>query len=277
MRPQYLMKTEEMFPQLTKGLKKVAEYFMNDPIIFAIHPAKKIGEFLNVSETMVIRFCKAIGYEFSDLQKDIRKDLVLLNSNQLFGQHADSDNNFSNYMNEDITLMKKNQTKLNKDVLDQAVTTILNSEQIVVVGFYQSFAFAHWLFFNLNHTLGNAILYRPESDARLLDRLPEKSCLIVYSFFRYAIDPIKLAEHAKKKGIPVIAITDSKVAPITEFADTVIVVHVGNDFSFFRIGPVTFSVTNTILEEIVHRVKSFDFIPNAFNYFIKDVKGHGEY
>ena len=52
----YEKRAKEEFPNLTKGLKKVANHLLTDPMVFAIHPVKKVGEIIGVSETMVIRF-----------------------------------------------------------------------------------------------------------------------------------------------------------------------------------------------------------------------------
>lgn len=272
MTPIYIKKTKQCFPDLTKGLKKVADYLLADPIVFAIHPAKRVGTIIGVSETMVIRFCNSIGYKgYSLLQKDIRKHLLDLNHNAL----ADStkkdhtSNNFTNSLHRDINNIHKAVENVEIEQLETIVNTIINSEKVLIAGYYHSFTFAHWLYFNLNYTMGNASLYRPETDAGLLDLLPKKSCIIVFSFYRYALDTIRLAEEAKNKGIKVITITDSRVAPITEFADIIVPIHMTNN-SLFDKGPVTLAVVNSILYEIIQQVKDRGKIHTTFKYFIKD-------
>ena len=75
----YLENTQKHYPHLTKGLKKVAESLRTNPVLFATHPAKKTAEIIDVSETMVIRFCKAIGYAgYGELQKDVQQSLLSL-------------------------------------------------------------------------------------------------------------------------------------------------------------------------------------------------------
>ncbi|NWN97092.1 MAG: SIS domain-containing protein, partial [Bacillus sp. (in: Bacteria)] len=143
---------------------------------------------------------------------------------------------------------------------------------IIIVGYYQSFTYAYWLYYHLNYILGNTVLYRPETDSRIIINSPERSCLVVFSFFRYATDPINLAKSAKERGLHVIVVTDSAVSPITEFADTVIVINLGSRFSFFRIGMVALSIANMILYEISDKVKPEDPNFDSYHFVIKEGK-----
>ncbi|GAA0419121.1 MurR/RpiR family transcriptional regulator [Virgibacillus salarius] len=265
----YVRKTELEFSNLTKGLKKVADALLSDPMVFAIHPAKRVGEIISVSETMVIRFCHSIGYSgYSSLQKDVRKHLL-----EVKQQSDEKLQEMSNYyvesMLKDISILQNNMEKIAIDDMEKIIEAIINSEKVVVAGYHHSFTFAHWFYFNLNYILGNADLYRPETDAGLLDLLPVKSCIIVFSFYRYAIDTIRLAEEAKEKGIKVIAITDSRVSPVVEHADITILISVSQNTLFSK-GPVTIAIVNALLFEVVERVEKRGKIKSTYKYFIKD-------
>ncbi|MGJ9457948.1 MurR/RpiR family transcriptional regulator [Oceanobacillus sp. CF4.6] len=268
----YMKKTREMLPTLTKGLKKVANHIISDPMIFAIHPAKKVGEIIGVSETMIIRFCNQIGYNgFSELQKEVRTHL--LNLNQPSSEDAETESTENPYissMRDDISNIKMNMEKMDVKAVDEAVEKIINAEKIIVAGYYHSFTFAHWFSYNLNYILGNATLYRPENDAGLLDLLPKKSCIVIFSFFRYALDTIRLAEEAKKKGINVIVITDSWASPITDHADTVISLTIHDTKTLLNKGPLTMSFINSMLFEIINRTEDRGKIQPTYKYFIKD-------
>ena len=268
--PYYVHQTKKEFPTLTKGLKKVADALLRDPSMFASLPAKKIGEAIGVSETMVIRFSLSIGYDsFSSFQKDVRSHLLTADSSITEEPKGESANSFVDHLKKDILLLNKNINALETQKFEATVETILNSDRIVIAGYYQSYTFAHWLFFNLNYTLGNASLYRPETDALVFDFLPKKSCVIVFSFSRYALDTIRLAQEAKKKGIQVIAFTDSRIAPIIEFADIVILVEVGNA-SLFDKGPATLSIINAILSEVLKRADKALTTSDKFKYFLQE-------
>ena len=265
----YIIQTKKQFPHLTKGLKKVGDSLLNNPSIFATHSSRHIGEMIGVSETMVIRFCKSIGYEgFNMLQKDVLNHLLVATKNhsQRLQNENINLNFFEEHIKRDITLISSNIKALDVERLESIVEMILKSERVVISGYYQSFPFAHWLFFNLNYTLGNASLYRPETDALVFDFLPNKSCVIVFSFSRYALDTIRFAEDARKKGIKVIAFTDSRLAPIVDHSDIVVLVEVGNN-SLFEKGPVTLSILNSILSEVMKRAEKTVVETDKFKYF----------
>lgn len=270
MAPEYILRTKNAFPSLTKGMKKVADALIAEPITFAIHPAKKIGSIIGVSETMIIRFCRSVGYEgFSQLQEEIRKDMMEFNPDP-FQEPMDQDSNpFVKSVKDDIGIIQANLQNLDKDVLPSIVKNIIHSERVIVVGYYQSHAFAYWLFFNLNYITGNAYLYRPEIDARLLDVTPQNSCVIVFSFYRYAMDTIRFVKEAKEKGLTVIAITDSPVSPIIKFSDHTVLINLSNA-SLLRKGPVTLAITNSIMTEVVNQVEQAELTGATYKYFIKD-------
>lgn len=272
MRQSYIEITEKVYPKLTKGLKKVARLLLDDPIVFAIHPAKKIGELIGVSETTVIRFCKTLGFEFRILQEEIQKDLVHFNqkSGQLFVDDTNSEKAYFEQIDNDLNLIKSNLHKIDQKIIKQATSVILNSEKVIVAGNYQSFTYAYWLYYNLNYVLDHVFLYRAETDSTIINKASENACLVVYSFYRYANDTLHLAKSAKAKGIHVIAITDSSVSPITEYADTTIVINIGDHFSFLRIGPVAITVSNMLLYEIYEHINLENYHFNSYHYLVQD-------
>ncbi|MED4017791.1 MurR/RpiR family transcriptional regulator [Sutcliffiella cohnii] len=269
----YADKTKEKLPFLTKGLKKVANHLLEDPMVFATHPAKKVGSIIGVSETMVIRFCNQIGYSgYSDLQKEVRENLLNLSRDAYHQKETENieSKKFLHSMLDDLSLLKQNIDRIDEAAMGEAIELIIDSEKILVVGYYHSFSFAHWFSYNLNLVKGNADLYRPENDADLLDFLPENSCLIIFSFYRYALDTIRIAEAAKSKGIKIIAITDSWTSPITEFADIVISLFTSDHKTLLNKGPVTISFMNSMLFEVIKRMEGHGKIQPTYKYFIKD-------
>ncbi|GIO24217.1 MurR/RpiR family transcriptional regulator [Oceanobacillus sp. J11TS1] len=266
----YQERIKANLPILTKGLQKVADHLLNEPIAFATHPAKTVGKMIGVSETMVHRFCHAIGYRgYAELQKEVRNNLLNLS------QSADEKpfSTFHDSIEADIENLRRLQKHLDTEQLEKVVNTILQSERIVVAGFYHSFSYAHWLYFNLNYIIGNVSLFRPESDAGVLDFLPAKSALIVFSFYRYAVDTIQLAKDAQQKGIKVIVITDSLAAPTVPFADMTLPIHSAHSGdSLLQKGPISISLVNAIVDEIIRKVTDKENKAPTFNYFIKDVQ-----
>lgn len=273
MNESYQERIRKHLPNMTKGLRKVGNHLLNEPIAFATHPAKKVGKMIDVSETMVLRFCNAIGYKgYMELQKEVREELLHLSQTMNEGEGR-----FHQSIEADIHHLRWMKKQMDTGQMERIVQNVIDSERIVVAGYYHSFSYAHWLFFNLNYILGNVLLFRPESDAGILDLLPGKSTLIVFSFYRYAVDTIELAKKAKEKGIYVIAITDSLAAPTEEFADEVIPIHTATaGESLLQKGPMTISFINAWIHEIIRKVENQGKMKPTFNYYIKDGESEGK-
>lgn len=248
----YRKRVDQNFDQLSKGLKKVARYLLADPTSFAIWPAKEVGEAIGVSETMVIRLANALGYTgYSELQDEVKNYIYNLNKIQDTLRDSESREQLTLYeqmIKRDQSNIEEMMRTVKQENIDLAVGKLLEADKVTVAGFHQSFSMAHWFSFNLNYILGNSSLFRPESEIPFVDTT-KNSCLVVFSFYRYALELLRLAEEAQNRGIFVIGITDSTIAPVAEYADLLIALKFSNR-SPLDTGPVTFSLINTILTAI---------------------------
>ncbi len=262
----YYDKTKNEYENLTPGLKKVAEVLLTNPILFATHPAKKIAHVLDVSETMVVRFSKAIGYDgFGSLQADVKRDLLTIKPP---GKESSEDKHpFSRVMESDSNNINQIVDHLDWVIAENIVDSLQKAENIQVVGYYQSFAYAHWFAVLLNKLLGNTQLYRPETDIGI-SKQGSGQCVVIFSYYRYALGTIRLAEEARDKGNQVIVITDSRSSPVVEYADHALVIPFAQR-SVLEKGPVTFSVLNSLLLHIAHRIDKLDLINPTNNYYIQ--------
>jgi DNA-binding MurR/RpiR family transcriptional regulator len=271
MRNNYIQITKEMIPSLTRGMKKVGEHLLIDPMVFATHPAKKVGEIIGVSETTVIRFCLQIGYSgYAELQHVVRQSLLNLNYKEDEEASNGSSKQVLHHMSEDISQLKRNIEYIDEDRLEEAIELLIKFDQVIVTGYYQSFSFAHWLAYSLNIVKGNTRLYRAESDAGMIQFNSDNTVIVIFSFFRYAMDTIRFAEEAHQEGIPIILITDSWASPATEFADIVIPLLVDGRSTFLNKAPVVMSFLNAMLAEIINRMEDRGKVQETYKYFIKD-------
>lgn len=264
----YMKRTELHHDKLTKGLKKVAEALLTDPIPFATFSAKKIASLLDVSETMVIRFCKAIGYDgYSELQKDVQLTLLSLYGS-IDQPSADTNNNtFAQIMAMDQKNIAATAASIDWTIGSQIVEALVEAKQIKVVGYYHSFSYAHWFSFLLHFLLKNTYLYRPETDMNIGEKGKEH-CLVIFSYYRYALDSLRLVEEAKQNGNTIIVITDSKLSPVAKYGDYVLNIQISQK-SILEKGPVTFSVLNTLILHIAQKVQKLDFVNPTNKYYIE--------
>lgn len=264
----FVEKTKEAYPELTAGLKKVAEALLINPIMFATHPAKKIASLIDVSETMVIRFAKSIGYPgFGTLQTEIQRSLLSLSPSNGHENPSSSDP-YSGVMETDSKNIAQIAHQLDWKTTEAVVQHLSASKSVKVVGYYQSYAYAHWFSFSLNSLLGNTSLYHPETEIGI-STFGKENCVVLFSFYRYALGSIRLAKEARESGNTVIIITDSLVSPAVEYADYTLVIPISQK-SILEKGPVTFSFLNSILLHIAKKNGKLGFVNPTSNYFIHE-------
>lgn len=266
-----IQKIKNVYPSLTKGLKQVADNYMIDPIIFATHPAKKVGEKIGVSETMIIRFCNELGYKgFKDFQKEVQLSLLNVNIDQSSYEISDDrSTELLNSMKMDLVHIQKNMELIDEHLVKQIIEAIINADRRMIVGYYHSFTFAHWLYINLRHYIDNTMLYRAEDDIDLIEDLPENSLLIIFSFFRYSRSSIDIAKQAKERNIKVISITDSPFSPITDYSDIFIDLSFTKNRGTIHKAPITMSFINLLLFEILKEKKiNTELSYNSRKYYV---------
>ncbi|NQD66273.1 MurR/RpiR family transcriptional regulator [Bacillus haikouensis] len=263
----YIENTQKNYQHLTKGLKKVAESLRANPVLFATHPAKKTAEVIDVSETMVIRFSKAIGYAgYGELQKDVQQSLLSLKTpNRDIGH--EQVNSFERIMQSDKENIHQASLNIDWKVASQIVDCLVQSKSTSIVGYYHSFSYAHWFYFLLHHLIDDTSLYRPETDIGFTKKGSDHT-VIIFSYYRYALEGIRLAKEAKENGNTIVIITDSRLSPIAEYGDYVLTIHSAKK-SILEKGPITFSVLNALLLHIAQKTGKMEFVNPANTYYIK--------
>lgn len=247
-------KVKDIFANLSTSQRKVAKYLLDYPQKFAVHSASEIGKEVGVSETTIIRFCYSLQLKgYSELQKIIRNSLIFENSslNEYYSskkQVADQPHFLAEVMGQDITSIQKTIANLSEEDFTMAVNKLANSDYVLISGQRLSFSVASWLTFTLRLVREDVHLYQQDTDDifLLLNKLTENSVFVAVSFHRYVKETLKITEMAKQAGAFVIAITDSELAPIAEFADLMLPISTSRT-STIDAAPVLFSLCNALV------------------------------
>lgn len=281
---QIYQKIKERQSNFSKGFKKIANYFYQDPQVFAINSAKQAGILIGVSETTIIRFAYELGYSgFSALQQEVQEQFFNKSSLSVYLDSKTRDNEedflIKDLIMHDIGIIQKTLNQIQEKDLENAVSKLLSSDFILTCGVQTSFAFASWFASALDLVKGNSRLYQPNIDNALLrvNELTNQSVVVAFSFHRYAIETIQISKLAKQKGAYVIAFTDSPFAPITEYTDLILPVQL-HVTSTLDVAPVVFTLMNSIIssvslkdpESFQQRIKWFDSIKTD-KLFVKDL------
>ncbi|MBP1949736.1 MurR/RpiR family transcriptional regulator [Virgibacillus litoralis] len=274
-------KIKEHQSTFSKSFKKIAAQIYSDPSIFAMNSAKEAGEKIGVSETTIIRFARKLGYDgYKSLQQVCRQGIFQKSSLSDFRDKKVSnhskDNTVKNLMFNDIRTIQTVIEQISEMELDQTVTKLLTAENIYIAGVHSSYALASWFTYALNIVIGNVRQHTPDDDILVqLSELHKNSVFVAFSFHRYGINTIRLAELAKKQGASIIAFTDHPYSPITEYSDITLAIQL-EELSTLDLVPAVFSLMNSIIAAITlrapklfqERVNRFDGI-EANSFFAK--------
>ena len=100
------------------------------------------------------------------------------------------------------------------------------AKRIYILGVRSSAALASFLYFYLNPVFENVVLVDTSSGSEMFEqmfRISEEDVCVAISFPRYSKQTINALRFINDRGTKIIAITDSNVSPIAEYADTLLV------------------------------------------------------
>lgn len=247
----------ESYHNLSNRQQKVAKYLIEDSQSFAIKSAMEIGNDVGVSETTVIRFCYSLKLNgFTELQKIVRENLILQQSSlkQYYDQKleiADKPHFYAEVMKQDSLNIQRTIQTINENELDFVVNKIINAKNVLITGKRASYAAAQWLSFSLGLVRENVSLFQSDTDdlVSTISHMNENTVLIAISFHRYLKETIKIAELAKKQNTFVIGITDTILAPISQFSDITLPIS-QSEKSTLDATPALFSLLNAIVASV---------------------------
>jgi len=221
-----ISRINELYSNMSKGHKRIAQYITEhyDQAVFMT--AAKLGSELGISESTVVRFAAGIGYEgYPEFQKAL-EDWVKgqLNSVQKMGvKYGGSSQSeiVTSVLNADIEKIQDTIESLDPNAFETAVKTILEAENLYIVGLRSCEPLARFLHFYVNMIRGNVYLLSTTSVTEMFEqmiRINENDAIIGISFPRYSMRTLKAMEFANDRNAKVIAITDNIHSPMNLYS-----------------------------------------------------------
>ena len=157
-----LQKIDEGYSKFSKGQKKLADFIKEDYDKAAFLTAAKMGEEVGVSESTVVRFAMALGYDgYPGFQKALGEMVrTKLNSIQrmevTYGRISQGEI-LTSVLQSDIDKIKLTMQSIDHESFELAVETILNAKKIYVIGIRSCAPLASFLGFYLNLICDNVV------------------------------------------------------------------------------------------------------------------------
>ncbi|SHE54732.1 transcriptional regulator, RpiR family [Caldanaerobius fijiensis DSM 17918] len=272
---------KQHLPEFSKSQRLIAEYILEHYDKAAFMTASKLGKKINVSESTVVRFANAIGFEgYPELQKSlqdlVKMKLTTIQRLELAEDYTENNNIVQFVLKSDLENIKATLDTLDIDVFNKVVDSLFNARRIYIIGLRSSMALAEFLGFYLNLILDNVrvVSYGVSDIFEQLLRVGENDVVIGIGFPRYSRRTIDALRYAKEKKAKVIAITDSNLSPLTESADCVLLAK-SNIASFVDSLVAPLSLINALIVSVGLREKNI--ITTYFDHLEKIWDKYGVY
>ena len=221
-----LQKLDEKYKKFSKGQKKIADFIRNEYDKAAFMTASKMGEEVGVSESTVVRFAMALGYEgYPEFQKALGEVVRnRLNSIQrmevTYGRIGEGEI-LTSVLQSDIDKIKMTISSIDRTAFEMAVDTLIHAKRIYVVGIRSCAPLANFLGFYLNLICENVTVINANGSSEMFEqliRINDDDAIIGISFPRYSMRTLKALEFASSRKAKVITLTDSIHSPITLYS-----------------------------------------------------------
>ena len=255
----------ERFPKLPRQLQRIARFALDAPEEFALGTAVQLAQQIGVQPSALVRFAAAVDCDgFAELRQLFRTQLRArtlsyrerIERLQSRAPKATSPGAvFRAQTSQAIDELQHFQHAIDDRLLNQAVELISNATQINLLAARRSFPVAAYLAYALNQL---------EMRTQLLDnvggmnrefaaRIGADEVLIAVSFRNYTPEVVEVADGCRKRGTAVIAITDSKLSPLTRAATLAFAI--GDDgAAAFRSLVEPFVLAQSLVVAVGHRL-----------------------
>ncbi len=216
----------EKYPKLSKSHKLVAAYVVDryDQAVFMT--AAKLGETVGVSESTVVRFAIALGFDgYPEFMKELEEWYKSkMNSVQKIGAkygRVSQSELLTSVISSDIEKLEDTMANLDANSFELAVDLILQAKKVYVVGLRSCEPLARFLHFYLGMIRPDVVLLGTTSVSEMFEqmiRIDEQDCIIGISFPRYSMRTLKALEFANDRNAKVITITDSIHSPMNLYS-----------------------------------------------------------
>lgn len=262
--------------QFTASQQRVARYFLANESSVFLKTAAAIAAEIGVSESTIVRFAKAIGFEsYTKMQKHFQQQYMYETSfAERLKQQQIEGSSYQFYE----TLIRSEADSMLRLIqpdffarLDQAAEMIEEAQKIYVAGSRGSASVASHIVFNLNYLKPNIVSLVTDSGEwqdRMVD-CDKEDLVIGICMPNYTQRTLDMMSFGKSCGAFTLALTDSLISPACRIADHCICCNQPFLFS----PSVAITIANALLQkvaqsrrpEILARLSKIDQVLNTKN------------
>ena len=213
-------------PEFSKGQRAIARYIEEHADKVAFMTASKLGKTVGVSESTVVRFATEIGYAGypalqQAMQEMIRSKMTSVQRLEMTSANLGPTELLDAVLEQDIDILKRTKETIDQEAFYRAADALTKAKRVCVLGAGSSLALATFLSHYLQLVFDTVQLVEATSEASIIQQMihvGEGDAIIAISFPRYSKKAVKALQYASDKGAATVAITDSPLSPLAQYA-----------------------------------------------------------
>lgn len=238
---------------LPKRLRQCAEYIAANTDRIAVSTVADMAAGADVPPSALIRFCQIIGFSgFSEMQKLFRDAYapgLPDYSTRLKNLKNSGTGSPSALLGEFIEAGRLSLESLAKScdevALAQAVTLLAGADTVHIIGLRRAFPVSTYLAYMFEKMAVPAMLHDGVGSLDHRHAMRRGDAVVAITFSPYSEETLTLAQDARDRGLPVVAMTDRMTSPVARLCDAVLIVP-EVDFGAFRSLSATIAMAITL-------------------------------
>ena len=285
----FLTLLDEKSKDFSKGQKRIAQYIKEAYDKAAFMTASRLGQTVGVSESTVVRFAVDLGYDGYPSMQKAMQEMVLnrLTSVQRIEVANDRLGNqdvISMVVRSDIEKLRQTEETVSREEFNHAVNAILKAKRVYILGVRSVAPLANFLGYYLNYMFNNVHVISGMSTGEMFEKIVgvnSEDVVIAFSFPRYSSSTTKGAQYCCSAGATVIGFTDSKLSPLGQCCDHVLIAK-SDMVSLVDSLVAPLSLINALIvaiaakreKELSRTFENLERIWDEYNVYEKQVKEH---
>lgn len=219
------------YPGLSKQLQQITRFTLERPNDLALGTVAGVAEAAGVQPSALIRFANALDLGgFTELQRLCRERLLArsgsyrerIDQMRRSGKAAAPDAGvLHQFVDDGVVELGQLEEHVRAADLNAAAQLICRATRVYALARRRSFPVAHYLAYALGQLELKTWLLDGVGGmlADSLRNIETRDLLLVVSFQNYSPEVIDAARQAHRRGVPVVAITDTALSPLKPVAD----------------------------------------------------------
>lgn len=218
-------------PTFSKGQRLIARYIMEAYDKAAFMTANRLGKTVGVSESTVVRFAVDLGFDgYPSMQKAMQEmvlnRLTSVQRIEVANDRIGDQDVVSMVLQSDIEKLRQTGETVDRLDFRASVDAILRAKRVFILGVRSAAPLANFLGYYLNYMFNNVHIITTSGASEMFEKIVgvnSDDVVIAFSFPRYSTSTVKGAQYCRSTGATVIGLTDSKLSPLGQNCDHVLV------------------------------------------------------